>query len=64
MHIYCETCNIHAANTFRKKLTLTSKNEIKEESRCAICFTKKYFIDDIKYDLESVLELYLQFFTD
>ena len=67
MHIYCETCNKHTANTFPKKITLISKNKIKVESRCAICFTKKSFIDDIKdikYDLESALEVYLQFFTD
>ena len=64
MHIYCETCNEHTANTFSKKITLISKNKIKGESRCAICFTKRSFIDDIKYDLESALEIYLQFFTD
>ena len=64
MHIYCETCNKHAANTFPKKLVLFSKNKIKGESRCAICFNKKAFIDDIKYDLESGLEVCLQFFTD
>ena len=48
---------------FQKK-TLISKNKIRGESRCAICFTRKSFIDDIKYDLESALEVYLQFFTD
>ena len=65
MHIYCETCNKHTANTFpTKKITLISKNKIKGESRCAICFTKRSFIDDTKYDLESALEVYLQFFTD
>ena len=64
MHIYCETCNKHTANTFPKKRTLISKNKIKGESRCAVCFTKKSFIDDIEYDLEKALEAYLQFFTD
>ena len=44
--------------------TLISKNKIKGESRCAICFTRKSFTDDIKYDLESALEVYLQLFTD
>ena len=41
MHIYCETCNKYTANTFQKKKALISKNKIKGESRCAICFTKK-----------------------
>ena len=51
MHICCETCNKQTANTFPKKLVLFSKNKIKGESRCAICFTRKSIIDDIKYDL-------------
>ena len=29
-----------------------------------MCLSKKFFIDDIKYDLESASEIYLQFFTD
>ena len=64
MHIYCKKCSEHTANTFPKKLVLSSKNKIKGKSRCAICLTKKFFIVDIKYDLESALEIYLQFFTD
>ena len=60
MHIYCKKCNKHTANTFPKKLVLISKNKIKGKSRCAICLTKRSFIDD----LESALEIYLQFFTD
>ena len=64
MHIYCKKCYKHTANTFPKKITLISKNKIKGKSKCAICLTKKTFIDDIKYDLESALEVYLQFFTD
>ena len=64
MHIYCKKCSKHTANTFPKKITLISKNKIKEKSRCTICLTKKIFIDDIKYDLESALEVYLPFFTD
>ena len=45
---------------------MISKNKIKGKSKCAICLTKKTFIHEIedKYDLESELEIYLQFFTD
>ena len=64
MHIYCKMFCKHTANTFPKKLVLISKNKIKGKSRCAICLTKRSFIDDIEYDLESALETYLQFFTD
>ena len=64
MHTYCNKCNEHTANTFPKKITLISENKIKGKSRCAICLTKNVFTDDIKYDLESSLEIYLQFFTD
>ena len=61
MHIYCKNCNKHTSNTFPKKLILISKNEIKGKSKCAICLTKITFIHEIKYDLESELEIYLQF---
>ena len=64
MHIYCKKCCKHTANTFPKKLVLISKNKIKGKSRCAICLTKKFFIDDIEYDSEIALEIYLQLFTD
>ena len=64
MYIYCKKCSKHTANTFPKKLVLISKNKIKGKSRCTICLIKKFFIDDIKYDLESALEIYLQLFTD
>ena len=64
MHIYCKKCNKHIGNTFPKKLVLISKNKIKGNSRCAICLTKRSFIDDIEYDLESALEIYLHVFTD
>ena len=64
MHIYCKMCSKHTANIFPKKLVLISKNKIKEKSRSAICLTKRFFIDDIEYDLESALEIYLQFFTN
>ena len=64
MHIYCKTCTKHTSNTFPKKLILTSKNKIKGKSKCAICLTDRTFIHEIEYDLESELEIYLQFFTD
>ena len=66
MHIYCKKCNKHTGNTFPKKIILISKTKIKGKSRCAICLTERTFIDEIegKYDLESELEICLQFFTD
>ena len=66
MHMYCKNCKKHTGNTFPKKLILISKNKIKGKSRCTICLTKKTFIYEIesKYDIESELEIYLQFFTD
>ena len=64
MHIYCKKCSKHTANTFPKKLVLISRNQIKGKSRCALCLTEKFFIDEIEYDLESALKIYLQFFTD
>ena len=66
MHVYCKKCNKHTGDTFPKKLILISKNKMKGKSKCAICLTERTFIDEIesKYDLESELEIYLQFFTD
>ena len=64
MHIYCKKCKKHIGNTFPKKIILISKNKIKGKSKCAICLTKKDFIDEIEGDLEIGLEIYLQFFTD
>ena len=61
MYIYCKKCCKHTANTFPKNITLISKNKIKGKSRCPICLTEKTFIDYIKYDLKSALEVYLQF---
>ena len=55
MHIYCKKCCKYTANTYPKKITLISKNKIRGKSRCAICLTKRSFIDDIEYDLESAL---------
>ena len=66
MHIYCKKCNKHTSNTYPKKIILISKDKIKGKSRCAICLTERTFIDETegKCDLESELEIYLQFFTD
>ena len=66
MQIYCKNCKKDTKKHFQKKLVLISKNIIKEKSKCAICLTERTFIHEIedKYDLESELEIYLQFFTD
>ena len=64
MHLYCKKCKKHRSNTSPKKLVLISKNKIKGKSRCAICLTERSFIDEIEYDLENALEIYLQFFID
>ena len=66
MHIYCKKCKKRTSNTFPKKLISISKNKIKGKSRCVICLTRRTFIDEIEAecDLESELEIYLQFFTD
>ena len=64
MHIYCRKCKKHTGNTFPKKLVLISKNKIRGKSKCNIYLTKRFFIDEIQYDLESGLEIYLQFFID
>ena len=66
MDIYCKKCEKHTGNTFPVKLIYISKNKIKRKSKCAICLTERTFIDKIedKYDLESELEIHLQFFVD
>ena len=64
MHISCKKCKKHASNTSPKQIILISKNKIKGKSKCAICLTERTFIHEIEYDLESELEIYLQFFTD
>ena len=64
MHVYCKKCNKHTGDTFPKKLILISKNKMKGKSKCAICLTERTFIDEIKGDLESELEIYFQLFTD
>ena len=48
MHTCCKKCNKHTSNTFKKKIVLIPKNEIKVKSRCAICLTEKIFIDEIQ----------------
>ena len=64
MRLYCKKCKRHTSNTFPKKLVLISKNKIKRKSRYAVCLTERSFIDEIEYDLENALEIYLQFFID
>ena len=64
MHIYCKKCKKDTSNTLPKKFKLISKNKIKGKSKCAIYLTERTFIDEIEGDLESELEIYLQFFTD
>ena len=61
MRLYCKKRKRH---TFPKKLVLISNNKIKGKSGCFICLTERSFIDEVEYDLESALEIYLQFFTD
>ena len=62
--MYYKNCKKYTGNTFPKKLVLISKNKIKGKSKCAICLTERTFIDEIEdeYDLESELEVYIQFF--
>ena len=64
--MYCKNCKKHTGTTFPKKLVLISKNRIKGKSKCPICLTERTLIHQIKgkQDLESELEIYLQFFTD
>ena len=64
MRVYCKKCKRHTSNTFPKKIVLILNNKIKGKSRCFICLTERSFIDEVRYDLESALEIYLQFFTD
>ena len=66
MQIYCKICKKHTGNRFPKKWVLISKNEIIGKLKCANYFTERTFIDKIEseYDLQSELEVYLQFFTD
>ena len=66
MHICSKDFNEHTVKTFPKKLVLILKNKIKRKLECALCLTKRTFIDKIedKYDPRDELEIYLQFSTD
>ena len=64
MRLYGKKCKRHTSNAFPKKLVLISNNKIKEKSRWFICLTRISFIDQVQCDLESALEISLQFFTD
>ena len=64
MRLYCKKRKRHTSNKFPKKFVLISNNKIKGKSRCFICLTERSFIDEVQYDLESALEIYLQFLTD
>ena len=66
MQMYCKNYKKLTGITFPNKLILISKNKIEGKSKCAICLTKRIFTHEIKskYDLQSELEIYLQFFTD
>ena len=54
MQSYFKNCKKHPGSTFPEK------------SKYANCLTERTFIDETedKFDLESELEVYLQFFTD
>ena len=64
MRLYCKKCKRHTGNTFPNKIVLISNNKTNGKSRCFICLTERSFIDEVECDLKSVLEIYLQFFTD
>ena len=61
MLLYCKRCKKYTSNTFPKKLVLISESQIKGKSRCAICLTERFFIDEIQYDLENALEFFFSF---
>ena len=66
MHIHCKNFKKHTRNMFPKILVLVSKNKIKGKPKCVICLTERTFIHGTidKYDLESELEIELQFFAE
>ena len=66
MEIYCKNCKNIQVTRFQEKLILISNNKMKGKSKCTICLTERTIIDktENKYDLESELEIYLQFFVD
>ena len=64
MRLYYKQCKAHTSNIFPKTIGLISNTKINAKSRCFICLTERSFIDEVQYDLESALEIYLQFFID
>ena len=64
MCLYCKKCKRHTSNKFPKKIVLISSNKIKGKSRYFIYLSERSFIDEVQYDLQSALEIYLQFFID
>ena len=64
MRLYCKNFKRHTSNTFPKKIVLISNNKTKGKSRRFICLTERSFVDEVQYDLESALGIYLQFFID
>ena len=60
---FCKKCKNIQITRFQKELVLISKNKIKGNSKCAICFTKRTFTHEIedKYDLEKNRNLSLLF---
>ena len=63
MHMYCKNCK-NTGNMVPKKLIRIFKNKTKRKSKCIICLIERTFIHKIesKFDLESELQIYLQFF--
>ena len=58
MHLYYKNCKKHTSNTFH------THNTFQRKIKMCYLFNWKNFIDEIEYDLESALEIYLQFFID
>ena len=59
--MYCKNCKKHTGNTFSKKNIPDFKEENQRKIKISYLFIHE--IED-KYDIESKLEIYLQFFTD
>ena len=59
--MYCKNCKKRTGNTFSKKNIPDFKEENQRKIKISYLFIHE--IED-KYDLESKLEIYLQFFTD
>ena len=57
----CKNCKKHTGNMFPKKSWSSFQRiKSKEKSKCAICLSE---IEN-KYDLESKVKVYSEFFTD